>query len=265
MRILMMSIGALALAAAVYAQPPGPPRNGRGLGARFLGAEAGMPGRVVKNAPYSADVVSETTQTLADGNHIKQSSTSHVYRDSEGRTRREPSLQNLNALAPNSNLPQVVFINDPVTGANYALDVTNRTATKSTWGRGGMRGVPGAPGGPAPMAAGQGMRGPMRRNAQNVKTEALGKQMIEGVQAEGTRETMTIPAGQIGNENPIQIVTETWYSPELQTVVLRKRTDPRNGESVMRLTNISRTEPASTLFQVPVDFKMTELPRRGRQ
>jgi len=120
-----------------------------------------------------------------------------------------------------------------------------------------------AVGGQTPDAAGQRpmMRG---RNGQNVKTESLGKQMIEGVQAEGTRTTMSIPAGQIGNEQPIQVVTETWYSPELQTVVLRKRSDPRSGETVTRYANISRAEPPRTFFEVPADFKMAERGGRGR-
>src|SRR4051794_23939533 len=109
-------IGVLTLAGA-YAQPPGPPPFGRGGGARFIGAEAGMPGRVVKNAPYSADIVTETTQALPDGNRIKQTSTSRFYRDTEGRTRREQSLNGVNSIAPNSNLPQVTLISDPVAGA----------------------------------------------------------------------------------------------------------------------------------------------------
>jgi hypothetical protein len=263
-------IGVLALAGALNAQPPGRgPRGGWGAGGRFLGAEAGMAGRVVKNAPYSAEVVTETTQTLPDGNHIKQSSSVRVYRDSEGRTRQEQSLQNLNGLAPNANLPQVVFIHDPVAGAAYALNVTDKTATKSAWNGQGRQGPgPGAgrgamprrgPGGTPP-----GMAEPRRANAQNVKTEVLGRQTIEGVPADGSRTTMTIPAGQMGNEQPIQVVTETWYSPDLQTVVLRKRSDPRAGETVTRMTNVSRTEQPRTLFDVPVDYKLTESPRFGR-
>src|SRR5690349_23823702 len=85
-----------AAALGAYAQGPG---RGRGFGPppggpnfRFLGAEAGMPGRVVKNAPFTADIVTESTQTLSDGNHIKQTSTVHFSRDSEGRTRREGAL-----------------------------------------------------------------------------------------------------------------------------------------------------------------------------
>jgi hypothetical protein len=256
-------MGALLLVAAANAQPPMRGRGGPGgpgvPGGRFIGAEVGMPGRVVKNAPFSAEIVTETTQALADGNRIKQSSTVRVYRDAEGRSRREQSLNNLNGLAPNSALPQVAFINDPVAGANYALDLTKRTATKSASGRGGWGGGPGG-------NAAAGSRPMMHaRGNQNVKTESLGRQTIEGVQAEGTRNTLSIPAGEIGNEQPIQIVTETWYSPELQTVVLRKRSDPRTGETVTRYMNISRAEPPRTLFEPPADFKLSENPRGLRQ
>ena len=276
-------VGLLVLIAGANAQPPGAGR-GRGRfgpgpgpdpafpgGARFLGAEPGRPGRVVKNAPYSADVVTETVQALPDGNRIRQTTTVKVYRDSEGRTRHEQSLKTLNGLAPNANLPEVVFINDPVAGANYALNPTARTANKSTWarpdaaggqnrpmmgrwlGRAAAPDVAGPDRGPGPVPG----RGPRRGNP-NVKTEALGSQMVEGVQADGTRTTMTIAAGEIGNEQPIQVVTESWYSKELKTVVLSKRTDPRMGETVTRMSNVSRAEPPSTLFQVPVDFKISE-------
>jgi hypothetical protein len=178
-----------------------------------------------------------------------------VYRDSEGRTRREETL-NLNGLAVGANggtAPQVVFINDPVAQTSYALDPTNRTATKSGHG-------------PRPagaMAQGQAFAFPHGGRSQNVKSESLGTQTIEGVQAQGTRMTRTIPAGQIGNENPIQVVTETWYSPDLQMMVMRKSSDPRRGETVTQVQNVSRTEPATTLFQVPADFKVTEGPHHA--
>jgi hypothetical protein len=91
-----------------------------------------------------------------------------------------------------------------------------------------------------------------------VKTESLGRQLISGVPADGTRTTVTIPAGQIGNAQPIQIVTENWYSPDLQIRVLSKRSDPRSGESVFQLNNLSRAEPPSTLFVVPADFQIVQ-------
>jgi hypothetical protein len=87
-------------------------------------------------------------------------------------------------------------------------------------------------------------------------TETLGKQTIDGVQAEGTRSTITIPAGEIGNEREIKIVNERWYSPELQTVILSKHSDPRMGETVYRLTNINRSDPHPSLFQVPSDYTL---------
>jgi hypothetical protein len=89
-------------------------------------------------------------------------------------------------------------------------------------------------------------------------TESLGRQTIEGVQAEGRRTTITIPAGQAGNELPIHIVNESWYSSDLQTTVLSKHSDPRSGETVTRLMNISRSEPSHLLFEAPADYKITE-------
>lgn len=95
-------------------------------------------------------------------------------------------------------------------------------------------------------------------SSENMKKESLGTQNIEGVAAEGTRTTFTIPAGDIGNELPINIVTETWYSPELQVVVMRKHTDPQRGETTYRLTNINRSEPSRSLFEVPADYTLKE-------
>jgi len=239
-------------AGAALCQPGGrfgpPPPGPFGGSVRFLEAEAGMPGRVVKNAPYSAEVVTESTQTLADGNRIHQTTTVKVYRDSEGRTRSEQSPRSLSALAPNANLPALVFINDPVSGANYALNPGAKSANKSAWR---LR----LDGGP---------RGGGRRNS-NVKSESLGSQNIEGVPTEGTRTTLTIAAGEIGNDQPIQVVTESWYSVDLKAIVLLKRSDPRSGEVVTRMVNLSRSEPPAGLFQVPADYKVSEAqPRPAR-
>ncbi len=263
--VLAMSAGAYAQGPARGPRPMGPDGPERG---RFLGAEPGMPGRVVKNAPYSADVVTETTQTLADGNHIHQISNSKIYRDSDGRTRLEQSLNGLSAIAGSTALPHVVFIHDPVAHQSFALNADARTATRSGTerpGRGNGPPPPGNNGGSGEMRdqmamvrMREGFPGGRGANAQNVKTESLGRQTIEGVVADGTRTTLTIPAGQLGNEQPIQVVTERWYSADLQTVVLLKRSDPRSGETVTKLANVSRAEPSHSLFEVPADYKVTE-------
>ena len=260
--IRIVTLGALALAVGLAQGPPphGPRPMGPGGpgGARFLGAEPGMGGRVVKNAPYSADVVTESTQTLADGNHIRQSSTSHFSRDSEGRTRLEQSLNGLAAIAGGTTLPHVVFIHDPVAGQSYALNANSKTVTRSGMPHGRGPQAEGFGNSMRDQGRGRGQFGARNANEQNVKTESLGRQTIEGVLADGTRTTLTIPAGQMGNEQPIQVVTERWFSPDLQTVVLSKRSDPRTGETVTRLSNINRSEPSSTLFQVPADYKVTD-------
>ena len=217
-------------------------------GVRFLGAQAGMPGHVVKNAPYSAEIGTEVTETLADGNRIHQVSTSRVYRDSEGRTRTELSLAGLSAIAPNSNLPNVIFLQDPVAGNSYALDTTRKTATRSAWPHSGR----------GPAQKGPGPAANSKAGNENVKTESLGRQTMVGVPVDGTRTTRVIPAGQVGNEQPIQSVTERWYSPDLKIYVLTRHSDPRSGETVTRVTSLNRGEPAHSLFEVPADFKIVE-------
>jgi hypothetical protein len=97
-----------------------------------------------------------------------------------------------------------------------------------------------------------------------LKRESLGTQTINGVVAEGTRTTRTIPVGQIGNDKPLQIVSERWYSPDLQIVLKTTRTDPRFGTTTYTVTNIQRSEPSASLFAVPSDFTVqTGGPRRG--
>jgi hypothetical protein len=95
------------------------------------------------------------------------------------------------------------------------------------------------------------------------QSESLGQQTIGGVTAQGTRSTMTIPAGQMGNELPIQVVSERWFSPELSMVVMTKNSDPRFGTTVYQLNNIRRDAPAASLFEVPPDYTVQDAPGPG--
>jgi hypothetical protein len=195
--------------------------------------------RLVKGAPYSATAVTETVQVLADGTRITNKTTATIARDGEGRTRREQVLKIAGPFVVNGDLPRLIFINDVVAGLQYVLDARSQTARKQFSPN---RQPPGQP--PFKPAPG--------------KTEALGKQAIEGIEAEGVRTTVTIPTGQVGNDRPIEIVSERWESPELQVVVLSKHKDPRLGETTYRLNNISRIEPARSLFEVPSDYTLVE-------
>jgi hypothetical protein len=89
-------------------------------------------------------------------------------------------------------------------------------------------------------------------------TEALGSKYIEGVNATGTRTTRIIDAGSQGNDKPIVSVTETWFSSELKMTVLSETDDGQSGHSIMKLVNITRTEPVAQLFQVPSDYTVKE-------
>jgi hypothetical protein len=263
----------MVIAAVAFAQPPGPGQDRKGFppglngdpqDARLLGAVAGVPRRVVRNAPYSAATHTEITQTLADGNRIHHPTNGKIFRDSEGRVRNEQTLAGLDALAPHAGAQQVVFINDPVAGVNYALNIHDKTATRTTWGRpGGPEGGRGrGPGsrGDSPKGAAPGGRFGRGPNGQgdNVKTESLGRRTIAGLPADGTRTTFTIPAGQAGNEQPMQIVSEVWYSPDLQATVFSRHWDPRMGEEIFRLSDIARAEPPAALFQPPPDYQIVE-------
>lgn len=95
-------------------------------------------------------------------------------------------------------------------------------------------------------------RAPRPAQTKNVeREEALGTRELEGILTEGTRTTVTIPAGAIGNDRAIESVTERWFSPALRIVILSRNTDPRFGETTYRLTKITRTEPPAALFERP--------------
>jgi hypothetical protein len=264
--------GAVEGAAVMGEEPFTIPLSHAGTNMQFISSEFEPIGKAVKGAPYSAEIVSESVQTLSDGNRITHKSTSAIYRDSQGRTRREQNLANLGGLAAEDEPLQIIFINDPVAGINYILH-PNKTASKIMVGKShiGTLALESKPGTGvevnvetvSPNARQFHFEKKIIRhegssNFENSKKESLGTQDIEGVKAEGTRVTTIIPAGEIGNELPITIVSETWYSPELQTAVLSKNSDPRMGENTFRLTNINRNEPAHSLFDVPTDYKIEE-------
>ena len=249
---LLASAGAFAQQHRMRMPPPGGGPDGPGDFA-FIRAEFGMAGRIVKGAPYSAQVVTHFTQALADGNRIQRTSAGTFARDSEGRTRTERSLAAIGPLAASGDTSTMIFINDPVAAMNYVLDGKNHTARQMQMPADRPQRGPAGPGGPSDWQG----RHPQRQSMA-VKSDDLGTQVMEGVTVQGKRTTRTVPAGQMGNERAIDIVTETWYSPDLQAVVMSRTSDPRSGESLYKLTNISRAEPDHSLFTVPSDYTVQQ-------
>lgn len=271
--------------------------------------------KIVKGAPFSGEAVSESLQVLVDGNRILRSSTNKMYRDSEGRFRRN----GITMLGAYYELHPTIVILDPINGFKYYVNSDSKTIRKVTLP------APGAIGTTftfktgsgqavaageyaavakkvqAEVAAGQAEYGKQTDNAAQkaelekltaaraltgqlttvgglsgtaapydggtykttTRTEELGVKNIEGIDAEGTRTVTTIPAGAIGNERPIDITYERWYSRDLQLIVSSKHSDPRFGDQIYRLTNITRAEPDNSLFTLPADYKMTFEPMAG--
>ena len=271
--------------------------------------------RAFKGAPYSAETIVESSQALADGNRISTKTTGRVFRDGEGRTRRETDNKERTTIS----------ISDPVAGYSYSLDPVNKIAWRTATGAaaaimgkvvedsqavsvrrlepvtapdgtttlaakveaekvqaerarqeriagsqdaqsrtaaeqekvavarsgGGGRGgaVAGGFGGAAPTMVARGTVAP---------NTPLEHKMLDGMPVEGRKTTTVIPAGQIGNEQPITITSEEWRSPDLNVLVQTRHSDPRSGESSYRLTNIIRAEPDPSLFMVPPDYTVRD-------
>jgi hypothetical protein len=288
--------------------------------------------KMVRNAPFSAEAVSESVQTLSDGNRIVRSSTTKLYRNSEGRFRREfvggagggfnslytvgPDISILDPIGgfrymidPELRTTRQIMITPPkselkvITGVDQKVEVelkaaaaaqeastlaqasVNQALASTAQARASVdqaklaaekiksevRAVVAA----VPALAATAVHGQMMAETLNglsmfhaigskskweTRTEELGTQNIEGVDAEGTRTITTIPAGAIGNERPIEITYEKWYSKELQMVVMSKHSDPRYGEQTYRLTNINRSEPDPSLFTPPHGYKLVTDP-----
>ena len=266
--VATLAMGLLATGGSLCAQhapsaPPPPPGEagadmmfeamGPGLGGppdmiEFVEFEGSVDSKTVSGAPFTASFSKETTQVLADGNRIQRTTTGSLARDSQGRTRRDMTLPAIGPWAASGKpAPHVTFINDPVAGAQYSLDANRKIARKipSRGNRGNF-----------PKGDHAGKFATERKN--ETTTTSLGTQTIAGVTAEGTRTTRTIPAGEIGNEKPIVITFEKWYSPDLQETVMTKRSDPRTGDTVFQLTGVQRLEPAATMFQVPPDYTVKQ-------
>jgi hypothetical protein len=287
MRIMKLTGLALLAATSVYAQDEAARRVATEVAARVPLEQA------VKGAPYAAETLVEGTQQLADGNRIVRKTTGRVYRDGEGRTRREEDR-------PNGAVS--ISITDPVAGFSYSLDVQNKIAWRTPVGVGGAIldkleavrtpaarrvyeervnaegqrevGFASAPltdeekqrievsaraaGGGGGGTGGRGGAVSLPRTMMPVTAGPLEHKTLDGVAVEGRKTTTVIPAGQVGNEQPLTITSEQWRSADLKVLVMTRHSDPRSGDSSYRLLNIVRAEPDRSLFMVPADYTVKD-------
>ncbi|MEI9971523.1 MAG: hypothetical protein WDO73_05360 [Ignavibacteriota bacterium] len=229
--------------------------------------------QTVSGRPVSGVEERKSTQTLGDGTEISTSENELFFRDSAGRTRREVPSQHR------------VVIFDPVARVTLTLNTEAKTVERISMpepprppavlsdattaaGRGAMVYTFNVRDGASAttLTAGSPIALPRRTAggaAENTKHEDLGVESLGGVLATHTKDTLTIPQGQIGNNRDIHVVNERWYSDDLQMLVKTVNSDPRFGENTFELTNVSRDEPNASLFQAPADYAVHEIGRDG--
>ena len=236
----------------------------------------------IAGSPFTAEATTEFSQMLSDGNRIERRFSTSLARDGKGRTRSEQDVAMLGPLVvlqkgmnwsthtfsttpgqQELEPPRFTVITDPVDGVTYTLDERMKEARRSP-AKIAVQSVVEVNGSIEVKKLADRVEMVARQGAASnaLIVEPLGTRQIEGVSAEGTRMTTTIPAGQIGNLNPINLVTERWFSKELQMAVLITRRDPRSGDTVYRLTNIVRAEPPLGLFTVPSDYRIVDMGKK---
>jgi hypothetical protein len=242
----------LALAVPCFAQMgpggPGGPHGPRGEFAGPFGPGFGH-GKLVTGAPYRATLSNQMVQHLADGNTLQRITTGEVARDSQGRTYEKVTITG--GPLGQTGTKTLTFISDPVAGFAYTLNSAAKTAIQRPLPPGHER---------RDVAAER-----IHPDRPNTVESELAVDASSGVSAQGKSMTHTIPAGAMGNAQPIVATTQTWYSSELQVVVKSVRNDPFFGQSTYALTNVVTTEPEAALFKVPADYtvKVSTGGRRG--
>ncbi len=221
-------------------------------------------GTPITGRPYSAESTSTTVRTLPGGTTLTQPGiTQKLWRDTEGRTRTERQISmQLTSGAPPA--PTVVEIRDPVAGLGYVLDESSQTAYR-------IKMIPFPTQPPPSTVRIQQVTPPIARapiappqsitDLQGVqrKSESLGTQLMEGIEVTGTRQTTVYPVNFDGNDRPITVTAERWFSASLGIPVLTKQNDPRSGEHTSRYTNISVINPEISLFQPPADYQIVDI------
>ncbi|MFL6210266.1 MAG: hypothetical protein ACJ74W_15525 [Pyrinomonadaceae bacterium] len=256
------------------AETPVPLVSGGGQGIQtlsFITPDTSFDRNLIKDAPFSADATTEHVQMLGDGNRMVRKSTAHIYRDSAGRTRREHELTRGARPTTDGEAPRLIVINDFPGQVNYTIETQTGIARRRQLPPPEMIAARARAMGDStfsvlmptsaahrPLAEGDDAPAPAKP-----QKERLEPQVIEGVQALGTRTTLTIPVGEFDNEQPLVITHEEWYAPDLHMIVLMKHNDPRFGVTEFRLTNISRGEQSPELFQLPQGYKVVDGVERG--
>lgn len=191
--------------------------------------------------PFSGVSTTEWTRTLEDGSVVTTHLFARVARDSQGRIYRERRH-----FVPASSDQQpplfAIIILDPMLHTRTECEVATKHCIVTPYHAPTMFK-------PRPVGAFDSGRRLLTR-------ENLGNDVADGINLVGTRETVTIAAGVIGNSQPLVTTREFWYSPDLQVNLATTRKDPREGTQVIRVSQVSRAEPDEALFKIPSGYAL---------
>lgn len=217
---------------------------------------------IVEGAPFSGEERRSSVQVLSDGTRVTfpLPSGQKVFRDSRGRTRMERIIAGGSAPIGRANVEPFVLIeiNDTVDNYYYLLDSQNKVAYRSKYSP--ILVVPSGRTAPGPAAASSpppARKGLPPTGLPQSLTEDLGTRIIQGVPAEGQKQTTVIPVGYRGNDRPLTNVNETWISPQLQLMVLLT-SKSASGESALEIANLSLVEPSANLFRPPPGYQVID-------
>lgn len=233
---------------------------------------------VIKNAPYSAEMITTFDRVLPSGKYIHGETHGKAFRDSQGRTRKDADAVGSSGMDPKAVF---VLIVDPVERRNITWDSRTRTAEVYPWNRGVTRSaapassrpdavaVPGAsaaaspatPGGsPATSAVSNDSLASAGAAARTLNTEDLGTREMEGLTVSGFKTALTHPAkGSPGEDGQAgTVVITSWESRDLRILVVKETDDPQRGHTATRMVHIVRTEPDASLFQIPAGYTVAD-------
>ena len=210
-------------------------------------------------APYSATVQTTHELKLADGNAIHGLTVTHDYRDSAGRLRSETSMPLCNVIGPDGQFRPLIDIsvNDPVarTTLHWRVNDTGEKVARF-YHQPAPQPAPAAP----PLTEEQ-----RNQNAQvqahwskNTRHEDLGTRTIAGFLTDGGRQITTTPAGDQGNDKPIELMGEFWVARDTRITMLHIEDEPRTGRTTAEVTDLKLAEPDPSLFAPPPGYKLVE-------
>jgi hypothetical protein len=200
----------------------------------------------IANEPFMAVVDEQRTSVQPDGTVLALKTIHAIARSTQGQIYNE-ARPLVPAAFPGTPPIRVMHIYDPQTRLNTLLYPEQKTGRQNR--------APHPPSTAPPDLYATPAANSLPVN-QFSKEEDLGTETMEGVSVHGVRETQTIPAAQNGGKE-VTVVDEYWYSDELRLNMLVKHTDPRTGSVTMTVTQVTRTEPAAAIFEIPSGYKLT--------